>query len=92
MRSFSAAAKSEICRCFPQSDCCALAQCFGILLFCNSFRSDAVKIITESAEFAGLLPKLFKKAFGFGFDLQSGEGRGESRFSRSRSPGSWRDY
>ena len=86
MRSFSAAAKSEICRCFPQTDCCALAQCFGILLFCNSFRSDAVKIITESAEFAGLLPKLFKKAFGFGFDLQSGEGRGGKQVFQIQEP------
>lgn len=73
MRSFSAAAKGEICKNIPQSGCCTLAECFGILLFCNSFRSDSIKIITESAEFAALLPRLFKKAFGFGFDSQSGE-------------------
>lgn len=76
MRSFSAAAKAEICRSFPQADCCTLAGCFGILLFCNCFRNDSVKIITESREFAALLPKLFKKAFGFGFDVQAGEGKG----------------
>lgn len=74
MRSFSSAAKAEVCRYFPQSHCCALAECFGILLFCNTFRSDCVKIITESAEFSALLPKLFKKAFGFSFDVQNGEG------------------
>lgn len=76
MRSFSASAKAEICRSFPQSGCCALAECFGILLFCNSFRNDSIKIITESSEFAALLPKLFKKAFGFGFDIQAGDGKG----------------
>lgn len=76
MRSFSAAAKAEICRSYPQAPCCALAECFGILLFCNSFRNDAIKIITESSDFAAILPKLFKKAFGFGFDVQGGEGRG----------------
>lgn len=75
MRSFSSAAKAEICKNIPQSGCCALAQCFGILLFCNSFRSDCIKIITESSEFAALLPKLFRRAFGFGFDSQSGEGK-----------------
>ena len=75
MRSFSAAAKAEICKNIPQSGCCALAECFGILLFCNSFRSDAIKIITESAEFAALLPRLFKKSFGFGFDAPPGEGK-----------------
>ena len=76
MRSFSASAKAEICRSFPQSGCCALAECFGVLLFCNSFRNDSIKIITESAEFAALLPKLFKKTFGFGFDTQAGDGKG----------------
>ncbi len=67
--SFSAAAKAEICRMLPQKHCCALAECFGILLFCNSFHADGVKIITESREFAQILPKLFKKAFGLSFDL-----------------------
>ena len=67
--SFSAGAKAEICRSFPQKRCCAQAQCFGILLFCNSFASDGIRIITESKEFAQLLPKLFKKAFGTSFDV-----------------------
>lgn len=66
--SFSAAAKAEICRVFPQKRCCALAQCFGILLFCNSFGSDGIRIITESRELAQNLPKLFKKAFALNFD------------------------
>ncbi len=68
--SFSGAAKAEICRAFPQKKCCALAQCFGILLFCNSFGAKGIRIITESREFAQILPKLFKKAFGITFDVQ----------------------
>ena len=68
--SFSAGAKSEICRNLPVKHCCALAECFGILLFCNSFGADGIRIITESREFSNCLPKLFKKAFGFGFDVQ----------------------
>lgn len=66
--SFSAAAKAEVCRIVPQKRCCALAECFGILLFCNSFHKDGIKIITESREFAYILPKLFKKAFDLTFD------------------------
>ena len=66
--SFSAAAKTEVCRSFPHKHCCALAQCFGILLFCNSFTADSIKIITESRDFAYVLPKLFKKAFDVEFD------------------------
>ena len=66
--SFSAAAKAEICRLQPAKHCCALAQCFGILLFCNSFSADSIRIITESREFAYTLPRLFKKAFNLDFD------------------------
>ena len=66
--SFSSAAKAEVCRSLPQKKCCALAQCFGILLFCNSFSAKGIRIITESREFAQNLPKLFKKAFGISFD------------------------
>ena len=66
--SFSSAAKAEVCRSLPQKKCCALAQCFGILLFCNSFNAKGIRIITESREFAQNLPKLFKKAFGISFD------------------------
>ena len=66
--SFSANAKAEICRYFPSKHCCALAQCFGILLFSNSFSDDTIRIITESREFAWILPKLFDKAFHMEFD------------------------
>lgn len=68
--SFSAAAKAEVCRNVPAKRCCALAQCFGILLFCNSFNGSNIRIITESREFAALLPKLFKKAFSMDFDIE----------------------
>ena len=66
--SFSSAAKAEICRNMPSRQCCALAECFGVLLFGNSFGFDGIKIITESREFAYILPKLFKKAFDLQFD------------------------
>ena len=66
--SFSAAAKAEVCRLVPGKHCCALAECFGILLFCNSFGDDGIRVITESREFAYILPKLFKKAFDVEFD------------------------
>lgn len=73
MLSFSAAAKAEICRYYPQEHCCAVAECFGILLFCNSFRFDNIKIITESRDFGKMLPRLFKKAFSVSFDQVPGE-------------------
>ena len=70
--SFSGSAKEEICRYNPTKNCCALAECFGILLYCNSFSWDGIKIITESREFAQILPKLFRKAFDVRFDAFPG--------------------
>ncbi len=67
--SFSASAKAELCRAVPQKRCCALSECFGILLYCNSFSASGIRIVTESQEFAQLLPKLFKKAFSLNFDI-----------------------
>ena len=79
--SFSGSAKAEICRYMPAKHCCALAECFGILLFCNAFTATGIRIITESREFAGLLPKLFKKAFGLSFDASpDGETAGKLNF------------
>ena len=69
MISFSGNAKAEICRSIPQKPCCAVAQSFGVLLFCNSFSANGIRIITENRDFAQLLPKLFRKAFGVGFDI-----------------------
>lgn len=81
MASFSASAKAEICRDFPGDAASALAECFGCLLFGNSFRFDGIRLITESREFGRMLPRLFRKAFGFGFDQQpEGDGAGKLIF------------
>lgn len=65
---FSASAKAEICKNIPQKKCCAISECFGILLFSNCFSAEKIRIVSESRDFAQLLPKLFKKAFGLSFD------------------------
>lgn len=70
MTSFSARVKNEICRTMPARKCCCLAQCFGILLYCNTFSAEGIRIVTESKDLMGMLPKLWKKAFGFGFDVE----------------------
>ena len=68
MVSFASGVKAEICRTIPQKKCCALAECFGILLFCNSFGQDGIRVITESREFGYSLPMLFSNAFDVDFD------------------------
>lgn len=78
---FSGSAKTEICRAAATKRCCALAQCFGVLLFCNSFSSAGIRISTESQEFAQLLPRLFRRAFSLSFDvLPETEGTGKQIF------------
>ena len=66
--SFSGSAKEEICRDLPQKRCCCQAMAYGILLFANTFSSEVVRIVTESREFAWILPRLFEKAFDMEFD------------------------
>ncbi len=70
MTSFSARVKNEICRTMPVRKCCCLAQCFGILLYCNTFSAEGIRIVTESRDLMSMLPRLWKKAFGFGFDVE----------------------
>ena len=66
--SFSSNVKQEICRQAVNKKGCAVAESFGVLLFCNTFSPALIKIVTESADFAERLPKLFRKAFGVTFD------------------------
>ena len=70
LMSFSFDTKNELCRLPVQKLCCARAEAYGILLYCNTFSSTEVRIITENPNFAGRLPKLFHRAFGLRFDRQ----------------------
>ena len=56
MQSFSYKAKAELCRTAVQRLCCARAECYGVLLYCNTFTMQEVRIITENPEFAARLP------------------------------------
>lgn len=66
--SFCANVKAELCRIPIHKHCCAVAEAYGVLLFCNTFSAAGVRIVTESRDFAQRLPKLFKKAFDLEFD------------------------
>lgn len=74
--SFSSDVKRELCRAPLSRKCCAQAEAYGILLYCNTFSSGEIRIITESESLAQRLPSLFKKAFQITFDrLPDGEGK-----------------
>lgn len=68
--SFSFDAKNELCRLPVQKLCCARAEAYGILLYCNTFSASEVRIVTENPNFAVRLPKLFHRAFSIRFDRQ----------------------
>ena len=66
--SFSFETKNELCKLQVQKLCCARAEAYGILLYCNTFNSTEVRIITANPNFASRLPKLFYRAFNLRFD------------------------
>ena len=68
MQSFAYKVKSELCRQPVSRQCCARAEAYGVLLFCNTFTAAEVRIITENPEFAARLPRLFQRAFNVKFD------------------------
>ncbi|MGM9662406.1 MAG: DNA-binding protein WhiA [Oscillospiraceae bacterium] len=66
--SFSSEAKAELCRGQLGHLCCARAEAYGVLLYCNVFTADEVRVVTEHPAFAARLPRLFARAFGVSFD------------------------
>ncbi len=77
--SFSSRVKEELCKRNVNKKCCALAECYGVLLFCNSWTSREARIVTESDAFARRLPILFRKAFHMDFDQRPEPGEGGKR-------------
>lgn len=78
--SFSSDVKQELCKLNISRRCCAQAEAYGVLLFCNTFHSRQVRIITESPWLKERLPVLFRKAFHVAFDVLPPEGDGKGSF------------
>ncbi len=66
--SFSADVKEELCRVPLGKKCCAQAEAYGALLFCNHFSAGQIRIVTENAALSLRLPQLFWRAFRIDFD------------------------
>ncbi len=77
---FSGDVKQELCKHDIGRRCCAQAEAYGILLFCNTFHGRQVRIITECARLKERLPVLFRKAFKVTFDHQPEKGSGKGTF------------
>ena len=79
MQSFAYKVRSELCRTAVQRLCCARAEAYGVLLYCNTFTSREIRIITENPEFAARLPRLFQRAFSLRFDRLPEEDTGRGK-------------
>ena len=79
--SFSSDAKAELCLQKIDKKSHAAAECYGVLMYCNTFSPTDIRIITASADFAQRLPRLFRRAFSVEFDYLPDEGcRGKRGF------------
>ncbi len=78
--SFSSDVKTELCRLPVQRLCCARAEAYGVLLYCNTFSPREIRIITEHPDFALRLPKLFHRAFNLEFDRLPDEDVGKGKY------------
>lgn len=79
--SFATDTKAELCQVKVEQKSYAVAQAYGVLLYCNTFSANEIRIITASEEFAQALPRLFRKAFGVTFDkMPSRETKGKKSF------------
>ena len=66
---FSAKVKTELCEPRVEKKCCAVAEAYGVLLYCNNFSPKEIRITTANDDLIKRLPRLFKRAFGISFDI-----------------------
>ena len=74
--SFASEVKHALCRVPVSRPCCAVAEAYGVLLYCHTFTTREIRIVTACDAFAERLPKLFRRAFGAHFALPAGEKTG----------------
>ena len=66
--SFSYKTKEELCRVNPGKDCCAVAECYGMLLYGNAFSAREIRIVTGNAALGKRITEQFLRAFSMLFD------------------------
>ncbi len=77
---FSQQVKSELCEPRVERRCCAVAEAYGILLYCNTFSPTQIKITSSCDELCRRLPILFKRAFSLAFDELPDKAEGKRSF------------
>ena len=71
--SYSYNTKAELCRLTPESACCAVAECYGMLLYGNTFSVREIRIVTGNKILGKRIVDLFLSAFKTSFDIMPDE-------------------
>jgi len=71
--SYSFNTKVELCRVTPENVCCAAAECYGMLLFGNTFNVREIRIVTGNPILGKRITDLFLIAFKTSFDVMPDE-------------------
>jgi len=71
--SFSYNTKVELCRLAPDDNCCAIAECYGMLLYGNTFSVREIRIVTGNNVLGKRIVSLFLSAFSISFDIMPDE-------------------
>ncbi|MDR2569654.1 MAG: DNA-binding protein WhiA [Oscillospiraceae bacterium] len=71
--SYSYNAKVELCKFAPESKCCAVAECYGMLLYGNLFNVREIRIVTGNTFIGKRIVDLFLSAFMTSFDIMPDE-------------------
>jgi len=71
--SYSYNTKVELCRTAPEDSCCAIAECYGMLLYGNTFSVREIRIVTGNKIIGNRIVELFMSAFVISFDIMPDE-------------------
>ena len=74
--SFSTDIKTELCSESISGKSLAVAEAYGVLLYCRTFSASQMQLVTGCEALAQRLPKLFRRAFGVTLQEPSRTGRG----------------
>jgi len=71
--SYSFNTKVELCRLAPENTCCAIAECYGMLLYGNTFTTREIRIVTGNKMLGKRIVDMFLAAFKTSFDIMPDE-------------------
>jgi len=85
--SFSYNTKIELCKIIQENNCCAIAECYGMLLYGNTFSMREIRIVTGNKFLGKRIVDMFLAAFKTSFDVMPDEEEGGKQAYIITEPG-----